>query len=113
MADTSEVEFYLSNSEAFKKLRLPVREEFTEKGGICSPDGPNKGKHYLYVNPLMIEHVEFYVHEFTELIIFRITEIENRNILENKYTPQQLQKISHRLSKMSEEEFTTPSNFFC
>ena len=103
VADTSEVEFYLSNSDAFKKSRLPVIEEFTEKGGICSPDGPNKGKHYLYVNPLMVEHVEFYVHEFTELIIFGITEIENRNILGNKYTSQQLQKLSHRLSEMSEE----------
>lgn len=103
MADTSEIEFYLSNSEQFKKLRLPVIEEFTKKGGICSPDGSNKGKHYLYVNPLMVEHIEFYVHEFTELIIFGITEIENRNMLENKYTSQQLQKLSHKLSEMSEE----------
>jgi hypothetical protein len=78
-------------------------EEYTEEGGICSPNGPSEDKHYFYVAPSMAEHVGFYVHEFTELIIFGIVEIENRNILENKYTSQQLQKLSHRLSKMSEE----------
>ena len=103
MADTSEIEFYLSSSEPFKKLKLPVIDEFTKKGGICSPDGPNKGKHYLYVNPLMVEHTEFYVHEFTELIIFGIAEIENRNMFKNKYTLQRLQKLSHKLTGMSEE----------
>jgi len=102
-ADTSEIEFYLSNSEPFRKLRLPVMEEFTKNGGICSPEGPNKGKHYLYVNSLMVEQVEFYVHEFTELIILGIAEIENRNMLKNKYTLQQLQKLSHKLTGMSEE----------
>jgi len=102
-ADTSEIEFYLSNSEPFRKLKLPVMEESTKKGGICSLDGPNKGKHYLYVNSLMVEHIGFYVHEFTELIILGITEIENRNTLKNRYTSQQLQELSHKLSEMSEE----------
>jgi len=105
-ADTSEVEFYVSASEPFKKLRLPVIE--TESGGVCSFNG----KHYLYVTEKKIENIEFYVHEFTELIIkdIIINELEpllNKLSNEERYEErahmnQAIGDIAHCLSQENE-----------
>jgi hypothetical protein len=109
--DTSVIEFYLSTSEAFKKL---VKEkgltiENSKENGICSC--PN-GEHYLHVNSEMVERIEFYVHEFTELIIKNIiTEVVTKQInsndkldAEQKYLKNRAAlEIVQKLSKISEE----------
>ena len=65
--DTSEIEFYESTSEPFKKLvgNLGLSAIETESAGVCS----SRGKHYLYINKKRVEHIEVLVHEFTELVI--------------------------------------------
>ncbi len=58
-------EFYLADSEAFKKLMLPVMMEMTKYGGVCTWDG----KYYLYASKRMSQSARFYVHEFTEITL--------------------------------------------
>ncbi|MGD0995405.1 MAG: hypothetical protein ABR909_07775 [Candidatus Bathyarchaeia archaeon] len=66
--DTSEIQFFMRDSEAFKKL---IRENHltlldSMKDGICSPPD---GGHYLFAIEKRVETIEFYVHEFTEFVL--------------------------------------------
>jgi hypothetical protein len=66
--DTAEIQFYMRNSEAFRRLlnekHLPILED--AKDGVCSP--PDGGP-YLFAIEKRVEAIEFYVHEFTELVV--------------------------------------------
>jgi hypothetical protein len=102
--DTSEVEFYVFTSISFMKLVRGLPAPTTESGGICSFND----KHYLYVGEKKIQHIEFYVHEFAELIIKSIIISEFEPLL-NDLSYEKRAKMrkaindtAHRLSQESE-----------
>jgi hypothetical protein len=78
--DTSEIRFYLFDSGAFKSLlkakQPPLLAE--RRDGILSLDG----EHYLFVSNERVEAIQFYVHEFTELVIKSVVMQELETILQ-------------------------------
>jgi hypothetical protein len=131
--DTSEIEFYESTSEPFKKLVKELKLESlridTKKDGIITLFKKyhpylnlDCDKYYLKVHE-KIENIEFYVHEFTELVIKGVIqgitdnvfkEIQNESVimafifLKNETiktysipTEREID-VAHELSKMSE-----------
>jgi len=76
--DTAEIQFYMRDSEAFRRLIKEKGLTLEDNGqdGICSPPD---GGHYLFAIEKRVEAIEFYVHEFTELVVKALImqEIEN------------------------------------
>jgi len=58
----------MRDSEAFRRLvkekHLPLEDNGQD--GICSPPD---GGHFLFAIEKRVEAIEFYVHEFTELVL--------------------------------------------
>ena len=104
MWDTSEIQFYMLESNAFKKIVMAKQLTALEgMDGICySLDGVN----YLVAVEKRVEAIEFYVHEFTEFVLRAIImqELDALNSLQLDIASQKTfgEKIAHYLSKETE-----------
>ena len=104
MADTSEIRFYLFDSDAFRMLlkerKPPLIAE--RKDGILSLGN----EHFLFVSNERGEAIEFYVHEFAEFVLKGIIlqELEAMNKFHQDFAIYKIfgAKFAHCLSEETE-----------